>query len=145
MMNTIQTCDPPLLHGIPQAAAMLHGSAACPGLHGLVRFYPAQHGVLVYADISGLPSAADGCGGEIFGFHIHAGSACTGDDGDPFADAGGHLDTAHCPHPFHAGVMPRLFGNDGRAVSVFLTNRFTIGEVLGRAVIVHSSPDDLRS
>jgi len=38
--------------------------------------------------------------------------------------------------------MPPLFGNNGRAVSIFLTNRFSIEEVIGKAVIIHGSPDD---
>ena len=61
---------------------------------------------------------------------------------EPFADAMQHFDLADCVHPHHAGDLPPLFGNDGLAVSAFLTNRFSVDEVLGRTVIIHDHPDD---
>lgn len=38
--------------------------------------------------------------------------------------------------------MPPLFGNDGKAFSAFLTDRFTVKEIVGKTVIIHSSTDD---
>lgn len=97
--------------------------------------------MLVYADINGLPHSTNRCVQKIFGFHIHSGESCTGNYEDQFADAGTHLYNDNCAHSFHTGDMPPLFENDGHAVSVFLTNRFTIGEVIGKAIIIHGSPD----
>ena len=54
-----------------------------------------------------------------------------------------HYDPDGCEHPCHAGDLPPLFGNDGYALSLFLTNRFSVEEVTGRVVIIHSHPDDL--
>ncbi len=85
------------------------------------------------------------CGGRVFGFHIHSGSSCTGNASDPFADTLAHYDTANCQHPYHAGDMPPLFGNNGNAFSVFLTNRFNIGEIIGRTVVIHALPDDFKT
>jgi len=35
-----------------------------------------------------------------------------------------------------------LFSNSGYAWSSFLTNRFTVDQIIGRTVIIHSDPDD---
>ena len=61
---------------------------------------------------------------------------------EPFADAMSHYDSDDCGHPYHAGDLPPLFGNGETALSVFLTNRFSVDEVIGRAVIIHDRPDD---
>lgn len=131
-----------IINGLPQAVAVLNGSDAYPGISGLVRFYRTKDGTLVYADVSGLPEGSEPCSQPVFGFHIHGGTSCTGTAADPFADAKHHYDPEHCPHPFHAGDLLPLFGNSGRAVLAFLTNRFRIDEVLGKAVIIHSKADD---
>lgn len=41
--------------------------------------------------------------------------------------------------------MPPLFGNNGYAFSIFLTNRFCVCEIIGRTVIIHLHPDDFHS
>lgn len=41
-----------------------------------------------------------------------------------------------------AGDMSVLFGNNGYAFSVFLTNRFRLSDVIGKTVIIHKDPDD---
>ena len=96
----------------------------------------------MYAEISGLTKLQGACDDGIFGFHIHKGTDCGGNMQEPFADAMQHFDLADCAHPHHAGDLPPLFGNDGLAVSAFLTNRFSVDEVLGRTVIIHDHPDD---
>ena len=98
--------------------------------------------MVVFAEISGLPKLQGACDDGIFGFHIHKGTDCGGNMQEPFADAMQHFDLADCAHPHHAGDLPPLFGNDGLAVSAFLTNRFSVDEVLGRTVIIHDNPDD---
>ena len=119
----------------PAAVAVIRGNAAYPHLGGTVMFYPAGNATLVKAQIWGLPRN----GAEIFGFHIHQGSSCS----EPFSkSAGGHFNPGGKSHPFHSGDMPPLFGCDGTAYSVFLTNRFTPEEIIGRTVIIHLNPDD---
>ncbi len=129
-------------HRLPDAAAVLHGSAAYPSIHGLVRLYQTRLGVLVAAEVRGLPSPDDPCQRPVFGFHIHSGESCTGNEQDPFADSLTHYNPGACPHPQHAGDLPPLFGNRGTAFSAVLTDCFTVREVLGHAVILHSAPDD---
>ncbi len=136
---------PLLFRRSPQGIAVVKGNEAHPAIRGTVRFYQTDSGVIVCTQMIGLPSFEDRCESPVFGFHIHGGSRCTGTAADPFADTGGHYDPYGCPHPHHAGDMPPLFGNRGRAFSAFLTDRFTVRDILGRTVIIHGSPDDFTS
>ncbi len=124
----------------PAAVAVIRGID--PQLRGTVRFYSTRYGVLVAADIGGLPLATADCTKPVFGFHIHEGTTCTGPSSDPFADVGSHYNPDDCPHPSHAGDLPPLFEAGGRAFTAFLTDRFTVREIIGKTVIIHSSPDD---
>lgn len=132
----------PVLRQSPNAIAEIKGSGEFPQISGSVRFYQTSAGVLVCSEICGLPKAQGSCGGRIFAFHIHDGDECSGNADDPFANAGKHYDRSNCGHPYHAGDMPPLFGNDGFALSVFLSNRFSVREVIGKVVIIHDKPDD---
>lgn len=131
-----------LLRTRPNAVAGIRGSEKYPSIYGTVRFYETGIGVIVIAELNGLPNPVGQCTSPIFGFHIHGGNACRGNADDPFADAGSHYNPHDCPHPYHAGDLPPLFGANGHALSVFLTDRFTVKEILGKTVIVHSRPDD---
>lgn len=135
-----------LLYGMPVAYADIKGSAAYPDINGIVRFYRVTDGVLVNAEIYDLPTAPPICGANVFGFHIHEGNSCTGNETDPFANAGGHFNPGGCEHPAHAGDLPPLFANhSGFAWYIVLTNRFKWGDIIGRTVIVHAMPDDFHT
>lgn len=127
------------------ASACIKGSDRYPGLKGTVEFYQLCGSVLVMAEFSGLPSENTLCDEPIFAFHIHEGTSCTGDAGDPFADTMGHYNPHDCPHPYHAGDMPPLFSVNGNAFLAFTTDRFWVNEILGRAVIVHKMSDDFHT
>lgn len=131
-----------MLHQRPLAAAELHGSAAYPDVTGTVLFFQTRDGVVVAAEVLGLPSPGGPCAWPVFGFHIHSGGRCSGNDMDPFAGAMTHDNPENCAHPAHAGDLPPLFGNNGRAAAAVLTDRFTVREVLGKTVIVHADRDD---
>ncbi len=120
----------------PAAVARLKGSAAAPLLRGAVRFYQLPAGVLAEAEVSGLPNNSSG----FYGFHIHTGGSC---DGGDFSGAGGHFDPQKQPHPRHAGDLPPLLRYGSRAYMCVVTDRFSIGEILGRTVVLHAMPDDL--
>lgn len=132
----------PLLQKKPYAAAGIEGSVEYPGITGVVQFYQTPAGVIVYTEVEGLPKGSSPCGERVFGFHIHEGTSCSGNYSDPFADARTHYNPKGCEHPYHAGDLPPLFGNDGFALAIFLTDRFTVSEVIGKAVIIHDRPDD---
>ena len=126
----------------PHAAAKLQGSSSYPNLQGVIKFFQAKEGVFVSVYVSGLPTSDNICKQPIFAMHIHGGSSCTGNETDPFADALTHYNPNNCPHPYHAGDMPPIFGVNGSAFSMFLTNRFSVKEIIGKSVIIHSGTDD---
>ncbi|MBQ7363973.1 MAG: superoxide dismutase family protein [Clostridia bacterium] len=129
----------------PDAYAILKGDASHPRLHGKVFFYQTPYGVLVNTTVIGLPTARQLCASPIFAFHIHENGRCQGDENDPFADVGAHYNPENCPHPFHRGDLPPLFGANGYAYASVLSNRFTVEEILTRAVILHQSYDDFET
>ena len=131
-----------MLRRLPHAVAVVRGSEEYRQIHGVIKFYQARSGVLVVADILGLPTSEGACGSDIFAFHLHEGMSCTGTEEDPCAYAGTHYNPHNCPHPDHAGDMPPLFGAGGRAFLAFLTDRFTVNEILGKTVIIHDGLDD---
>ena len=87
----------------------------------------------VHVQVSGLAPG-------FHGFHVHAGTSCTGDF---VASAMGHFNPGASGHGAHAGDMPVLHADaQGRARASFLTEHFTVDQVLGRAVIVHAGRDN---
>ncbi len=124
--------------GCPSAIARVGGEGS-RGPTGTVYFYPRRDGVLVAADIHGLPHSGADCGSGVFGFHIHEGCSCAGAG---FPETKGHLNLENCEHPYHTGDLPPLFECGGRAFMAMLTNRFRISDIIGRRVVIHSQPDD---
>lgn len=134
-----------MLRQPPQALAVIRGSAAYPNIQGTVLFYQLTGTVLVTAEVLGLPTAQGQCSNPVFGFHIHGGDDCSGNAEDFFANAGQHYNPHNCQHPYHAGDLPPLFGNGGYAFCSFVTNRFSVREIIDKTVIIHGSPDDFTS
>lgn len=131
-----------LLKQHPQAVAQIKGSPLYPRISGSVAFYAVNSGTVVFSQISNLPSSDDKCESPVLGFHIHSGTGCTGNSTDYFEDAMAHYNPGNCLHPHHAGDMPPLFSAGGTALSAFLTDRFTVREIIGKTVIIHSQADD---
>ncbi|MGN1003075.1 MAG: superoxide dismutase family protein [Oscillospiraceae bacterium] len=125
--------------GCPDAVALVAGDPAHPGLTGRVKFYQTPCGVIVSADVQGLPMDSEY---GVFAFHIHEGEDC---GGEGFADSKGHFNPEGKLHPGHAGDLPPLFSNGGRASMAVLTDRFRVSQVIGRTVIIHSGPDDFHT
>ncbi len=129
----------------PNATAKILGSADYPAIRGTVSFYQTMRGVLVEAQVHNLPHAQGKCAAQVYGFHIHAGKSCTGNESDAFADTDGHYNPQSCRHPRHAGDLPPLFGNSGYAYAAVLTDRFDVRDVIGLTMVVHQNPDDFTS
>lgn len=126
----------------PQAAAWVNGNTANPRLSGLVKFYQTNYGgILVEAEIFGLPNIATQGSSNFYAFHIHEFGNCS----DNFDKVGGHYNPTNTTHPDHAGDMPPLLGNQGYAWSAFYDKRFTIDDIIGRSVIIHAGRDDFTS
>jgi len=123
----------------PDAVAYVRGGTDAPNINGQVRFYQEPGSVLVVADVAGLPqNSATG----FFGFHIHEGSSCTGAG---FPQTGSHYNPDDADHPRHAGDLPPLMMQQGRAHLTVRTDRFRVQDILGRTVVIHSDPDDFRT
>ncbi len=132
------------------AYAILMAGPDYPSIKGLVTFADIQGGVMVCADVAGLPPYKPGIGDKQpvgpFGFHIHEKGNCEiGDPSKPFEASGGHWNPTNQPHGNHAGDFPVLVADNGRARMCFIMSRFTVGEILGRSVMIHENPDDYRS
>ena len=127
------------------ALANVMGSDFFPEVRGNVRFYKTDYGTVVLTEIMGLPRSLGKCDNPIFAFHIHEGGSCHGHMSDPFAHALGHYNPHRCAHPYHAGDMPPLFGANGYAFLAFLSDRFTVDEIIGHTVIIHAGPDDFKT
>lgn len=136
--------------GYNAAYAILVAGPDYPSINGLVTFTDTPSGTMVCADVRGLPGyrPADGDKSPVgpFGFHLHEGCMCeAGDPEKPFEGCGGHWNPTNQPHGNHAGDFPVLVASNGRARMCFMTERFTVDEIVGRAVIIHENPDDYRS
>ena len=115
-----------------EAMAVLKGEGR---LRGTVKFYSIPGGSLLAAEVTGLPKNESG----FFSLHIHEGTACTGEG---FSDTRGHYDPEGKPHPLHPGDLPPLLSNQGKAYMKFLTDRFSINEILGRTLVIHAAVDN---
>ncbi|MCD2491795.1 superoxide dismutase family protein [Lacrimispora sp. NSJ-141] len=134
-----------ILRMTPVSHSDIYGSDEYPDIHGTVYFYPFWDGTLVVVEAAGLPFTDHACTEGIFGFHIHEGDSCQGSQEEPFSETGNHYAPEGCQHPYHAGDLPPLFGNNGYALSMFYTNRFQPDEIIGRTVIIHDHPDDFHT
>lgn len=112
---------------------------------GWVTFTKDGDKVKVVGDIEGLTPGKHG-------FHVHEFGDCSAKDG---ASAGGHFNPKGSPHaahesnPRHVGDLGNIeAGADGK-VHIDLTDSLMKfdgdSSIIGRGVIVHSAPDDLKT
>ncbi len=125
----------------PNAYANMLGSPEYPEIRGIVRFTQLETGVFVEAEITGLPETDT----DFFGFHLHWGT-CSSEGAGPtdyFPNTEGHYNPTDQPHPRHAGDFPPLLATgSGSAYLAFVTDRFSVQDALGRAVVIHLERDD---
>lgn len=124
-----------------RAIAKIRGGNGYPNLCGTAIFEQTYKGVLVTVKVKNLPENKI-CNGGIFALHIHEGESCTGNAEDGFANAKTHYNPLDCPHPFHAGDLPPLIGNNGFAYMSVLTDRFKLCEIINRVIVIHENRDD---
>jgi Cu-Zn family superoxide dismutase len=103
--------------------------------------------VVVQADVAGLAPDSE------HGFHIHENGDCSAADA---SSAGGHFDPSASPHGGpegevrHGGDLGNLKADEnGRARGSVKVEGISIDDgpdrVVGRAIVIHASPDDLQS
>lgn len=133
-----------------RARAFIRGGPLQPEIKGKVYFEEVHGGTDVIVEVEGLPSYEPARDNKEpigpHGFHIHESGNCeVGDPDDPFQAAGGHWNPTDQPHGNHAGDLPVIFSNNGRAYMKVFTNGFKPVDVVGRSVIIHKNPDDYRT
>jgi Cu-Zn family superoxide dismutase len=128
----------------PSASAALQARSGSQ-VSGKLTFTQVGNGVRVTGDISGHTPGAKG-------FHIHDKGDCSAADG---MSAGGHFNPAGAKHGApgsgHAGDLGNLvFDASGRASVNVMVDGVSLSSgaannIIGRAVIVHAQPDDLKT
>ena len=121
--------------------AKIRGGNGYSDLRGNATFVQTDRGVMVTVRVCGLPQD-EKCNGGIFAMHIHEGENCAGDEIDQFSGAKTHYNPEDCQHPYHAGDLPPLIGNNGFAYLSVLTDRFTVSEIIDKVIIIHENKDD---
>ncbi len=129
----------------PRAAiAVLH---PIKGSHveGTVTFKQSGDEIKVVANVSGLTPGKHG-------FHIHEFGDCSSPDGK---SAGGHFNPTNNPHAGHnaaqrhVGDMGNLTADASGKAHLELTDKLMTmsgaRSIIGRGIIVHEKPDDLKS
>ena len=127
---------------IRSAQAEIYGSKDYPEIKGYAKFTSTNKGTLVTIAVSGLPYKGEFCTNPFFAVHIHSGDVCVGNYDDSFASVGVHYNPRNCPHPCHAGDLPPLMSVKGRAAMSVMTDNFTVSEITGKTIVIHSDADD---
>lgn len=123
------------------AIAEIRGGNGYPDISGTATFMQTESGVFITINVSNLPKESV-CDGGWFALHIHEGESCTGSSDDQFSNAKTHYNASNCPHPYHAGDLPPLLGNNGFAYMSVLTNRFTVNDIINTVIVIHERKDD---
>lgn len=134
----------PLFLTIPDAQAIIRGSHLYPDLYGVVFFCQMPYGVFINAQFHGLPSVSETNAkiNRFLGFHIHEFGNCAQNAGSEFDRTGNHYNPDDFSHPNHRGDLPPILNCDGYAWQSFLTDAFSVQEIIGRSIVVHAMPDD---
>ncbi len=123
----------------PRAYAQIQGGSGESQIQGVVYIYSVPTGgVLIEAEIFGLPNADRSGVPAFYAFHIHENGDCS----DDFAKTGAHYNPQNMSHPMHAGDMPPLISGDGYAWLAFYDQGLELYEIVGRTVLIHRNADD---
>jgi len=113
---------------------------------GTITLHDGPYGIVLTPDLNGLSPG-------LHGFHVHAGSDCgpAPKDGQMVAGlaAGGHFDPSNSgvhQGPYgagHLGDLPALYVDaSGRADHPVLAPRLKVGDIHGRALMIHAGGDN---
>ena len=128
-----------------KAIAVLHPTTGNK-VNGTVTFTPVADGVQVHAEIEGLTPGKHG-------FHVHEFGDCSAADA---TSAGAHFNPTGQPHAGpdtaarHAGDMGNIEADaSGNAKLDYVDHQISLTNdaksVIGRSVVVHAKPDDLKT
>jgi Cu-Zn family superoxide dismutase len=117
--------------------------------HGTITFTQTNSGVLIRAELTGLPPGPHG-------FHFHTTGACE----PPFESAGGHFNPTNVKHGFlaevgpHVGDLPNIVISDTGSATVEHLHAFvslspdsgnTLFDEDGTSIVIHAGPDDYKT
>jgi Cu-Zn family superoxide dismutase len=127
-----------------RAVAVLHHSSNSK-VHGVIHFVQKGEAVEVNGEVHGLTPGAHG-------FHIHEFGDCTSPDA---SSAGGHFNPGHKMHggphaaDRHEGDLGNIKADASGTAKIHFSDKMLHlsgkDSILGRSVIVHADPDDLKS
>jgi Cu-Zn family superoxide dismutase len=130
---------------VTRAIAVLHATSKGGEAHGVVTFTMTQGGVRVEAEVRGLTPG-------LHGFHIHEFGDCSTPDA---MSAGGHFNPTKMEHgaptggPRHVGDLGNIEANARGVAKLDLVDPTLMfagpTSILGRALIVHAKPDDMKT
>lgn len=136
--------ETPTKPGVSRAVCVLHPLEGSD-VQGAVTFESNGETVEIDAEITGLTPGRHG-------FHIHEFGDCTGLDG---SSAGGHFNPHNMPHAGpdasrrHVGDLGNLTADkDGVAEFHHVDKLVKLNgpnSIIGRSIIVHADPDDLKT
>ncbi|HTD67225.1 MAG TPA: superoxide dismutase family protein [Candidatus Limnocylindria bacterium] len=119
--------------------------ASGSNVRGTVHFYETPKGIRVVAKVSGLTPG-------LHGFHVHDKGDCSAPDA---SSAGGHFNPTSMKHggpndvERHAGDFGNITADaSGEATFETVDSHISFdgpNSIIGRGVIVHANPDDLKS
>lgn len=122
-----------------KAKAIIKGNSKHPNISGSIKFEQIDNEVKVVIDIKGLPES------QFLGFHIHNKGECSGNEKDEFKNVGKHYNPSRAQHPDHAGDLTSIYSSNGSIHQEIETDRLTVNEMIGKAIIIHSQADDFKS
>lgn len=126
----------------PRAYASVQGEGEYSDVQGLVYLYEVPFGgILIEAEVFGLPDLPGEREPSFYGFHIHE----FGDCSTGLQRTGGHYNPKNVKHPMHAGDLPPLPSSGGYAWLAYYNANLELYDIVGRSVIVHRNSDDFRS
>ncbi|MEO6629055.1 MAG: superoxide dismutase family protein [Aquihabitans sp.] len=107
---------------------------------GTLTFRQSRSGVVTVIGRVSLPTDSS----EFHGFHVHANADALGCvPGTGFTGAGGHWDVGGHTHGNHTGDLASLQRrSDGTADVSLRLDKFTAHDLIGKAVVVHTGPDN---
>lgn len=121
------------LRSSPDLSAKIVGDK----INGSAQFWGTKYGVVCLVNVKGLPKQ------KFLGLHIHENGVCSPTSPpNKFSEAGGHYNPTNALHPNHLGDLPPLYSNNGHALMAVLIDKFTINQIKGRTIIIHSQTDD---
>ena len=118
----------------------MHGGCKNRGINGMVTFGRCERGVLITAEIYGLSCEDEN---SVYPFCIHNGSCMSLDENGDFCKGEGYFNPEEKPAPLRAGDLPPLFACNGYAYMQVVSNRFSIEDIIGKSVIIHSPTKDV--